>query len=243
MLIIPAIDIRHGQCVRLVQGKEDRETVYSKDPVEMAEHWYSLGAKMLHVVDLDGAFQGKPVNLDLVAKIKARIPIPVELGGGIRTLDSIEKALATGVDRVILGTAAVYDSDLVKESVQRHKEKIAVSIDMTNDFVAVSGWKEVSTVKSDDLAKRMRDFGVRTLLFTDTSKDGMLSGPNIKAVEQFLKAAKLPVIVSGGISSVEDVKSLLPLESQGVAGVVIGKALYDRKISLEDVLAAVAAAS
>jgi len=243
MLIIPAIDIRNGQCVRLVQGKEHMETIYSKDPVEMAVHWFSKGARMLHIVDLDGAFKGMPVNLDLVSKMKSKLPIPLQLGGGIRNMESIEKALQAGVDRVILGTAAVYDTDLLKEAVGRFGEKIAVSIDMSNDYVAVSGWKEVSNVRFDDMAKRMQELGVKTLLFTDTSKDGMLSGPNITSIELFLKAAKVPVIVSGGISTVADVELLLPLESQGLSGVVIGKALYDRKIALEDLLTAVSRTS
>ncbi len=239
MLVIPAIDIRHGQCVRLVQGKEAMETVYSKDPVEMAVLWHSRGAPMIHIADLDGAFQGKPVNLELVKKIKAAVPVPVQLGGGIREMDTIERAMNTGIDRVILGTAAVYDQDLVKEAVSRYGAKIAVSIDVSNQFVAVAGWKEVSNVRFEDLAHRMRELGVQTLLFTDTHKDGTLSGPNVEGIKAFLKAAKIPVIVSGGISSVADVQLLSPLAAQGLAGVVIGKALYDHKFTLEEVLSAV----
>jgi phosphoribosylformimino-5-aminoimidazole carboxamide ribotide isomerase len=238
VLILPAIDLRNGQCVRLYQGKEHMETVYSKDPVEMAEHWASLGAKMLHVADLDGAFKGKPVNIDLVKKMKDATQLPVQMGGGFRDLDSIDQAIQAGVDRVILGTAAVYDPDLVKESVNRYGSAMAVSIDVSDDFVAVAGWKELSTVRFDDLAHRMRDIGIQHLLFTDTRKDGTLSGPNIPSIKLFLKAAQVPVTVSGGISSVDDVKTLLPLASEGLQGIVIGKALYDHKIHLEDALAA-----
>lgn len=238
MLVIPAIDIRHGHCVRLIQGRDEQQTVYSKNPVQMAIHWHRLGARMLHIADLDGAFQGKPANLDLVAQMKAEVPIPLELGGGIRDLDSVEKAIESGVDRVILGTAAVYDPDLVRDAVKRFGAAIAVSIDVSDDFVAVAGWKEVSTVRYDELAHRMRELGVKTLLFTDTRKDGTLSGPNLPAIERFLKAANVPVIVSGGISSPQDVESLKPFVALGLSGVVIGKALYDHKLKLEDALAA-----
>lgn len=237
MLVIPAIDIRRGQCVRLYQGKENQETVYWKDPVEMASIWHSRGAKILHIADLDGAFQGKPANLDKVARMKKTIPIPIQVGGGYRDMESIDAAMQAGVDKVILGTAALYNPDLVTESVSKYGGAIAVSIDVADDFVTVSGWKEVSAVRFDDLARKMRALGIRELLFTDTRKDGTLSGPNYEGIRLFLHAAEgVPVTVSGGISSVDDVLQLKELEPEGLKAVVIGKALYDRKLTLQDAM-------
>jgi phosphoribosylformimino-5-aminoimidazole carboxamide ribotide isomerase len=237
LLIIPAIDIRHGQCVRLYQGKEDQETVYWKDPVEMAGIWVKRGAKILHIADLDGAFQGKPANLEKVAAMKRLVTVPIQIGGGFRSMEAIEAAFAIGVDRVILGTAAVYNPDLVAEAIAKFGDAIAVSIDVSEDFVTVSGWKEVSAVKFDVLAKRMIAAGVKNLLFTDTRKDGTLTGPNLVGIRMFLYAAKgIPVIVSGGISNVDDLIHLHELESQGLSGVIIGKALYDRKMTLQEAM-------
>ena len=241
MLILPAIDIRRGNCVRLYQGREDQETVYSHDPIAMGQLWKDKGAKILHVADLDGAFEGKPVNLPLVARMRKEVGLPIELGGGYRDMESIDRAHDAGIERVILGTVAVYNPDLVRDAVQKYGSFVSVSIDVTNDMVAVAGWKQVSEVRSDDLAKRMRELGVAELLFTDTRKDGTLSGPNVEKIGNFLKAAQLPVIISGGISSADDIRSLRPLEIQGLKGVVIGKALYDHRIKLEDALAAGAA--
>lgn len=236
MRVIPAIDIRRGQCVRLYQGREDQETTYWKDPLEMASTWKSRGAKMLHVADLDGAFQGHPVNLEMVVNMKKTTGLPVQVGGGYRDFASIKAAMEAGIDRVILGTAAVYDPDLVTSAIQAFKGGIAVSIDVSDDYVAVAGWKEVSAVRFDDLAKRMHDAGVEHLLFTDTRKDGTLSGPNVAGIKLFLKAANGPVIVSGGIATLDDVSTLRGLEGSGLAGIVIGKALYDKQISLEDAM-------
>ena len=237
MLVIPAIDIRHGQCVRLYQGKEDQETVYWKDPVEMAGIWVKRGAKMLHIADLDGAFQGKPANLDKIAAMKKALTVPIQIGGGFRSMESINAAFEVGVNRVILGTAAVYNPELVAEAVAKYNDAIAVSIDVSDDFVTVSGWKEVSAVKYDTLADRMIKAGVKNLLFTDTRKDGTLTGPNIMGIRMFLYAAKgVPVLVSGGISSTDDLLQLREFESQGLVGAVIGKALYDRKLTLQEAM-------
>ncbi len=239
MLVIPAIDIRHGQCVRLYQGKEDQETVYWKDPVEMAATWVKRGAKMLHVDDLDGAFQGKPANLKKVADMKKVVTVPIQVGGGFRSMESIDAAFEIGIDRVILGTVALYNPGLVAEAIAKYGNAIAVSIDVSEDFVTVSGWKEVSAVKFETLVERMIVCGVRTLLFTDTRKDGTLSGPNVMGIRMFLYAAKgAPVIASGGISSIDDILQLRDLESQGLYGVVIGKALYDHKLILQDAMKA-----
>lgn len=239
MLVIPAIDIRHGRCVRLYQGKEDQETVYWKNPVEMAGTWVSRGAKRIHIADLDGAFLGKPVNLAALEQMKKSVSVPLQIGGGYRTLADIEGALQAGASRVILGTAAVYNPTMVTEAIDKFGEAIAVSIDVSEDFVTISGWKEISTVKFQDLARRMLDMGVKTLLFTDTRKDGTLSGPNIPGIRIFLQAARgAEVIVSGGISTLEDVMQLRGLESEGLKGVVIGKALYDHHLTLQDAMQA-----
>jgi len=236
MLILPAIDIRKGRCVRLYQGREDRETVYADSPLETAALWRRQGALALHVADLDGAFAGRPVNLEAAAQMKKTLKIPVQVGGGFRDIRSIEEALAAGIDKVILGTAAVYHPELVAEAVERFGGRIVVSIDVSDDYVAVAGWKELSSVRYDDLAVRMREAGVRELLFTDTRKDGTLSGPNVEGIRRFLAAAQVPVTVSGGITTVEDVATLKELEPLGLAGAVIGKALYDRRITLEDAM-------
>jgi phosphoribosylformimino-5-aminoimidazole carboxamide ribotide isomerase len=237
MFVIPAIDIRHGQCVRLYQGKADQETVYWKDPVEMASIWVERGARMLHIADLDGAFQGKPVNLDKLARIKKSVHVPLQIGGGFRTMDGIKAAFDSGADRIIIGTAAVYNPALVTEALEEYGKGIAVSIDVSEDFVTVAGWQELSNVRFDDLARRMKGFGVQTLLFTDTRKDGTLSGPNLSGIELFLKAAAgSTVIVSGGITTMDDLVRLRELEPAGLSAVIIGKALYDRKLVLQDAM-------
>ena len=233
MLVIPAIDIRHGQCVRLYQGKADQETVYWKDPVEMASIWVSRGAKRIHIADLDGAFQGKPGNLDKLERIRKLIKVPIQIGGGIRSIESIHAAFKAGADRVILGTAAVYNPSLVSEALESYGDTIAVSIDVCEDFVAVSGWKEISTMKFDALAGRMTRLGVKSLLFTDTRKDGTMTGPNIDGIRLFLQAASgIPVTASGGISSIDDIVALRELEHLGLTSVIVGKALYDHRINL-----------
>jgi len=242
VFVIPAIDIRHGQCVRLYQGKEDRETVYWKDPVEMASTWVARGAKRLHIADLDGAFQGKPVNLDKLERMRKVLDIPIQIGGGFRSMEAIHSAFQAGASRVILGTAAVYNPSLVCEALEEYGDAMAVSIDVAEDFVAVSGWKELSTMTFHELVRRMIDFGVKHLLFTDTRKDGTLTGPNLDGIHQFLQAAKgVPVTVSGGISSLDDIIQLREYEPMGLESIIVGKALYDRKLMLEEAMKAAGA--
>ena len=239
MFVIPAIDIRHGQCVRLYQGKEDRETVYWKDPVEMASTWVARGAKRLHIADLDGAFQGKPVNLDKLERMRKVLDIPIQIGGGFRSMEAIHSAFQAGASRVIIGTAAVYNPSLVCEALEKYGDAMAVSIDVAEDFVAVAGWKELSAVTFHDLVRRMMSLGVKRLLFTDTRKDGTLTGPNLNGIKQFLQAARgVPVTVSGGISSLDDILQLREFEAIGLESIVVGKALYDRKMVLEEAMKA-----
>ena len=237
MLVIPAIDIRHGQCVRLYQGKENQETVYWKDPVEMASTWVARGAQRLHIADLDGAFQGKPANLDKLERMKKVLNVPIQVGGGFRSMEAIQAAFRAGANRVILGTAAVYNPPLVSEALEMFGDAIAVSIDVAEEFVAVAGWKELSTVTYQDLIQRMIKLGVKRLLFTDTRKDGTLTGPNLGGIKHFLQVARgVPVTVSGGISSLDDVGHLLEYQAMGLEGVIIGKALYDHKLTLEEAM-------
>jgi phosphoribosylformimino-5-aminoimidazole carboxamide ribotide isomerase len=236
MIILPAIDIRGGNCVRLYQGKADQETVYSDDPIQMAHLWKAKGAQMLHVVDLDGAFEGTPVNLKLIGLLRKEVGIPVEVGGGFRDMDVIRQAVEQGIDRIILGTVAIRKPELVCEAVEEFPGMIAVSIDVSGAFATAAGWKEISSVSFSDLAAQMRDLGIEELLFTDTRRDGTLLGPDIPVIRSFLTAAQVPVTVSGGVTSLEDLTLLKQLESEGLKGVVIGKALYDKKIQLEDAL-------
>lgn len=234
MKIIPAVDIKNGRCVRLSQGKADQETVYSDNPQEMAEHWDEEGAPLIHVVDLDGAFEGSPKNSEIVKKIIYSSSGDIQVGGGIRTLSSIEEYIKAGAYRVILGTIAQKEPDFVEQACKKFPGKIIVGIDARDGFVAVKGWVEVSDQRATDLAEKMRNYGIAGFIFTDISRDGMLQGPNLGSIKEFAEAAQLPVIASGGVSRLEDIKNLIKLESSGVEGVIIGKALYDKTLSYRD---------
>ena len=234
MRIIPAVDIKEGRCVRLVQGKADQETVYSNDPLSMANHWDEEGAQTIHVVDLDGAFQGSPINSEIVKKIIYSSSVDIQVGGGIRTLEAIEKYVKAGAYRVILGTIAQKEPEFVEEACRRFPNKIIIGIDAQNGLVAVKGWVEVSEQKATDLAQKMKGFGIAGFIFTDISRDGMLQGPNLESIKEFAECAQLPVIASGGVSRLEDIRNLAKLESYGVEGVIIGKALYDKTISFKE---------
>jgi len=234
MIIFPAIDLRGGKCVRLIQGDFDKETVYSDDPQATALKWQALGAKFLHVVDLDGARAGSPQNLDAIKKILAAIKIPIEVGGGIRTLDDAEKLLSLGVRRVILGSVAVENISLVEAAVKKFGDKIVVGIDARGGFVAVHGWEKSSAVKVDELAKKIVAAGVKTIIYTDISKDGMLSGVNAETFTELAKSSGAEIIASGGVKSIEDIRAL---KAAKVAGVIVGKAIYtgalDLKLAIE----------
>ncbi|MDH5661662.1 MAG: 1-(5-phosphoribosyl)-5-[(5-phosphoribosylamino)methylideneamino]imidazole-4-carboxamide isomerase [Elusimicrobiota bacterium] len=236
MLVIPAIDIRGGNCVRLIQGKLEQETIFSKDPVFVAKLWQAQGAKKLHIVDLDGAFAGVIQNLELIAKIAKSIKIPVEVGGGIRDMDTIKAVLSGGVAEVILGTSAIYDTDTVKKALKKFRDKIVISIDSMGGKVAIGGWKEITAVRSATLAKRVAEMGVKKIIFTDIKKDGMLKGPNVKRIKAFAEKVRVPVIACGGISTLDDVKNIKELEEYGVSGMIIGKALYTGGIKLQEAI-------
>ena len=223
--IIPAVDIKNGKCVRLIQGNADQETIYSDDPVAMACHWDEEGARLIHVVDLDGAFDGIPKNADLIKNIIYNSSVDIQVGGGVRTLEAIETYVNAGAYRVILGTIAQSDPKFVEQACKQFPGKITIGIDARDGFVAVKGWLEVSTQKATDLVKQMEPLGVAEFVFTDISRDGMLQGPNLASVREFADSTKLPVIASGGVGSLQDISNLLALESHGVSGIITGKAL------------------
>ncbi len=239
-VILPAVDLKGGKCVRLRQGRADRETVYGDDPVAQAREWAAQGAAWLHVVDLDGAFQGHPVHLDVVGRMAAAVDIPVECGGGLRTDADLEALLAHGVQRAILGTRALERQEGLSALVSTFGDRLAVGIDARDGRVQVKGWTETSSISAVDLAGRAALAGVRTIIYTDTATDGMLGGPNLKAVAEVCRAAgpKCQVIASGGVSSVEDVHRLRSLGCDNLTGAIVGKALYDGLASLPDLLAA-----
>ena len=236
MIIFPAIDLRGGKCVRLIQGDFDKETVYSDDPQATALRWQAAGAKFLHVVDLDGARAGSPQNLDAIKKILDAVEIPIEVGGGIRTLDDMQRLLSLGVRRVILGSVAVENPALVAEAVQRFGDKIVVGIDARNGFVATHGWEKSSSVAAADLAKQICAAGVKTIIYTDISKDGMLSGVNAKTFAELAKSSGAQIVASGGVKSIEDIRALKAVESSGVVGVIVGKAIYTGSLDLKSAI-------
>jgi len=234
MEIIPAIDLRGGKCVRLVQGRYDRETVFSDDPVEMARRWEREGARRLHIVDLDGAREGQPRNLAVVEGIARAVEIPVQLGGGIRSEETARQALAAGVQRVIIGTAAL-DRASARRMADALGEALAAGIDARDGRVAVRGWLEMSEVKAVDLAREMAGLGIRWIVFTDIGQDGMLAGPNTSALRELVKASRASIIASGGISSAADIRAV---KEAGAAGAIIGTALYTGRLSLKEALEA-----
>ena len=237
MEIIPAIDIKDGRCVRLYQGNYDRVTVFDKDPIAVAQRWADLGAQRLHVVDLDGAKAGRPVNAPIVFGIVRAINIPVELGGGLRDQPSVDAALNLGVDRVILGTAAVSEPELIANLASRYGERIAVGVDARHGWVAAHGWLETSQIQAVDLVRRMGQVGIQYVIYTDIIRDGTLRGPNVEALAELVALRGPSVIASGGVGSIDD---LLRLAEAGACGAIVGQALYTGAIDLPSALLALA---
>ena len=238
MEVIPAIDLKDGRCVRLFQGDFAQKTVFSDDPLAMAKSWQDQGGHRLHLVDLDGAIQGKPVHLKVITSIVRELDIPVQVGGGIRDLATADTWLNAGVDRVVIGTAAVSNPDMVSEVCQKHgSEHVVVSVDAKDGLVALQGWKETSSVTVLELANQMVDLGVVRLLYTDIARDGALTGPDLATNSRLVEETGLAVQASGGVASVEHIKELLPT---GVEGVIVGMALYTGTINLAEAVAAVA---
>ena len=239
MDVIPAIDLLDGRCVRLYQGDYDQSQVFAEDPVAMAQTWEQQGAKWLHLVDLDGAKTGQPVNLDTIAKIVNTLTIPVQVGGGLRDRHRVQQLLDLGVRRVILGTVAIEAPQLVQELCQAFPDKIVVGIDARKGRVATRGWLDTSEVKAIDLAEQMVQAGAAAIIYTDIQRDGTLQGPNIEMLREMATTISIPVIASGGVSSVTDLLELLALEALGVTGAIVGKALYTGDISLAEAIRAV----
>ncbi|NOY54307.1 MAG: 1-(5-phosphoribosyl)-5-[(5-phosphoribosylamino)methylideneamino]imidazole-4-carboxamide isomerase [Deltaproteobacteria bacterium] len=237
MIIIPAIDLKEGRCVRLIQGDMNQETVYSDNPPEMAKHWESLGAELLHVVDLDGAVEGRPENLPVVQQIVRELSIPVEVGGGIRTMETIGAYLDAGAARVVIGTKAAEDPAFLAEACRKYPGRIVAGIDAKKGYVAVRGWTDTTKQRAVDLARTMEGAGVTAVIFTDIQRDGMETGPNIASTKELAEAVGIPVIASGGISGIPDIENLLKIESAGVTGAITGRAIYTGALDLAEAIA------
>jgi phosphoribosylformimino-5-aminoimidazole carboxamide ribotide isomerase len=239
MMIIPAIDLKEGKGVRLLQGDPNQETVYSEEPVELARRWEGEGAEFLHVVDLDGAFSGKPAHLPLIERIAQAVRIPIQVGGGIRSLESIISVLHCGAKRVILGTQAVGSPLFLREACQRFRGQILLGIDARGGYIATEGWTKPTHLRAVDFARQVTHFPLGGIVYTDIFRDGMLAGPNLSALCEMADVVSLPLIASGGISSLSDVRAIMGLEARGVGGMIIGKALYSGKIDLSEAIALV----
>ena len=236
MIVIPAIDLKEGRCVRLEQGLMERDTVFNDNPAAQALEWQQQGAELLHIVDLDGAFAGEPKNRTAIEAIVGAISIPTQLGGGIRDLATVEAYLALGLSRVILGTAAQRNPELVKEACSKFPGRIVVGIDAKDGMVAVQGWAEVTGVTAVELAKKFEGYGVAAIIYTDIARDGMLQGPNLESTRALAEAVSIPVIASGGVSTLKDIENLMAIEQYGVTGVITGKAVYTGAIRLAEAI-------
>ncbi len=236
MIVIPAVDLKEGRCVRLSQGRMDQESVYSEHPVEMAKHWESMGAERLHVVDLNGAVTGKPVHRSLIKEIAQSLRIPIEVGGGIRDITTIQDYFSSGVRWVILGTAAFQNRPFVEEACRQFPERVILGIDAREGKVAIQGWNEVVPLEVIALAKQFEGKGLSAIIYTDIERDGMSTGLNFESTRRLSRSASIPVIASGGVSRIEDIKDLLELESEGVIGVIVGRALYTGQLDLEEAI-------
>ena len=237
MLIIPAIDLKNGTCVRLRQGRMEDATVYSDDPVATAARWVDAGAQRLHVVDLDGAFAGKPENKEAVAGILTKHPeLPVQLGGGVRDIATIDAYLELGLRWVIIGTQAVKEPEFVTEACRQFPDQIIVGVDAKDGWVATEGWAEASTVSAVEVVKRFADFGVSSIVYTDIGRDGMLSGVNIEATASLARETRCPVIASGGLKGLSDITELLAVEADGVIGAITGRAIYEGTLDLSEAI-------
>jgi len=236
MDIIPAIDIIDGKVVRLLQGQFDKVSEYSHDPLSVAKQWIDKGAKLLHVVDLDGARDGKLCNFDLIASIAQSVDVPVQTGGGIRTEQDIKKYIDAGLSRVIVGTKIIDDKNFLKSILAHWHDKIAIALDCSNGMVAQRGWVETTNIKAVDFAKELEEAGVECLIYTDIKKDGTLAGPNIEGLKEVLDAVKISVIASGGVSNIEDIKNLCSLNAPHLVGAITGRAIYEETLNFEEAL-------
>ncbi len=236
MFIIPAIDIKDGKCVRLRQGIKNQETVYGDDPAAMAGRWQTAGATWLHVVDLDGAFDKKPVNVKVIEKIRQNLTIPMQLGGGLRTLENLAMYIAMGIDRLILGTTVLKNRELTRLALERFAGKIAIALDARDGKLASEGWVETSNSDAVEVAQALVPLGPAAFIYTDINRDGMQTGPNIAATQRLARSVSTPVIASGGVNSIKDIENLIPLQQDGVIGVITGKALYAGTLDFQEAL-------
>jgi phosphoribosylformimino-5-aminoimidazole carboxamide ribotide isomerase len=238
MIIFPAVDIKEGKVVRLIQGKFDAVTEYAQDPVTVALKWEKEGAQWVHVVDLDGAKTGVIKNIAAIKDIAGKLRIPVQMGGGVRVEEDVESLIEGGVARVVLGTKAIQDRNFFKNMLKKFGKKIAVSLDCQNGFLTQRGWTETTNIKATDFVKELESAGLQCLIYTDIARDGMLTGPNIAALKEILSVTRIPVIASGGIAQISDVKELAALEAHGIVGAITGKALYEGKLDLKEAIQA-----
>ena len=236
MKIFPAIDIKDRKCVRLVKGDFDNKTEYEMSPVEQASKYKDHGFKNLHIVDLDGALTGETVNIDIIEEIVGKFDLKIEIGGGIRNFESIQKYSDAGVDKVILGSAAIKDKNFLKEACQKFPDKIALGLDAKDGYLSVSGWKENSNLKTLDFLKDVNDYGASRLIYTDINRDGMKLSPNFDETENVANNSNCPVIISGGVSSIDDIKKAKELGNKNIEGIIVGKAIYDGDIKLEELV-------
>ena len=234
MKIFPAIDIKDKKCVRLIKGDFENKTEYETSPIDQASKYKDHGFKNLHIVDLDGALTGETINLDIIEEIVTKFDLKIEIGGGVRTFESIQKYIASGAEKVILGSAAIKDKNFLKEACSKFQNKIALGLDAKDGYLSVSGWTKNSNQLTIDFLKEVNDFGVSRLIYTDINKDGTKSSPNFKETEQIAKISNCPVIISGGVSSIDDVKKAKNLNNKKIEGIIVGKAIYDGDIQLDE---------
>jgi phosphoribosylformimino-5-aminoimidazole carboxamide ribotide isomerase len=234
MLVIPAIDLREGNCVRLVQGRKEAVTIYSHDPAATARKWELCGAELLHIVDLDGAFSGNQKNMDAILKIRRAVKMALQVGGGIRNIGNLLNLFSAGIDRIIIGTAAIEDPAFLVQACKQYPGRVLIGIDAKDGMVAIKGWEEVTEILASDLAKRLEMVGIAGIIYTDIKRDGMLTGPNINAVRDMVNHVSIPVIASGGIASMEDVRNLAQIK--GLWGMITGKAIYSGSLNLKQAI-------
>ena len=234
MKILPAIDIKDKKCVRLIKGDFGNKTEYETSPIDQAKKYQDHGFKDLHIVDLDGALTGRAVNLDIIQEVVSRHDLKIEIGGGVRTLDSIKKYVDMGVDKVILGSAAIKNKEFLKEACQKFPDKIALGLDAKDGYLSVSGWKENSNLKTLEFLKDVNDYGASRLIYTDINRDGMKLSPNFKETENIANTSSCPLIISGGVSSIDDIRKAKELDNKNIEGIIVGKAIYDGDIKLDE---------
>ncbi|MBA1338707.1 MAG: phosphoribosylformimino-5-aminoimidazole carboxamide ribotide isomerase [Pelagibacterales bacterium] len=236
MIIFPAIDIKNGKCVRLIKGNFEQMTSYNNSPIEQAEQFFQNGFNNIHIVDLDGALQGKIINYDIVKKIIQKFKLKVQIGGGIRTINDIKKWIKIGADKIVMGTAAVENVDLLQKACSEFENKIAVALDVKDGFLHLSGWNKKTNICTLDFVNKIKNFGVSRIIYTDINKDGTKQGPNIKDTIELSQKIKIPFVISGGVSSLNDIKKIKALNNSNIEGVIVGKSIYDGDISMKDLV-------